>query len=73
MSMLCGDINEDNIINPTDINVIYQAGNYYKAVSEAANSVADLNGDGSINPTDINIIYQAANYYKGVANCTVAY
>jgi len=73
MSMLCGDINEDNSINPTDINVIYQAGNYYKAVSEAANSVADLNGDGSINPTDINIIYQAANYYKGVANCTVAY
>ena len=73
MSMLCGDINGDGSINPTDINVIYQAGNYYKAVSVAANAVADLNGDGSINPTDINIIYQAANYYKGVVNCTIAY
>lgn len=73
ITLLCGDINNDGSINPTDINVIYQANNYYKSASEAADPIADLNGDGSINPDDINIIYQAANYYKSVNDCTFEY
>ena len=73
ITLLCGDINNDGSINPTDINVIYQANNYYKVTSEAADPIADLNGDGSINPDDINIIYQAANYYKSVNDCTFNY
>ena len=73
ITLLCGDINNDGSINPTDINVIYQANNYYKSASEAATPIADLNGDGSINPDDINIIYQAANYYKSVNDCTFNY
>ena len=73
ITLLCGDINNDGSINPTDINVIYQANNYYKVTSEAADPIADLNGDGKINPEDINIIYQAANYYKRKADCTFNY
>ena len=73
ITLLCGDINGDGSINPTDINVIYQANNYYKVTSEAADPIADLNGDGKINPEDINIIYQAANYYKRKADCTFNY
>ena len=73
ISMLCGDINGDGTINTTDVNIIYQANNYYQAAAAAATPAADLNGDGSINTTDINIIYQAENYYKGTADCTVIY
>ena len=73
ITLLCGDINKDGSINPTDINIIYESGNYYKATTTAANPVADLNGDGSVNPSDINIIYQSEHYYKGTSSSTFAY
>lgn len=73
ITLLCGDIDGDDSINTSDINVIYQTSNYYKSTSEAETQIADLDGDGSINTSDINIIYQAEHYYKGVAACTVEY
>ena len=69
ITLLCGDLNGDGMINPSDINVIYEPANYYKNATDD-NRIADLNGDGMINPSDINIIYEAANYYKTTANCT---
>lgn len=74
IALLCGDINGDGNINTSDINVIYQANNYYKSATDKdVDVVADLNGDGIINTSDINIIYESANYYKGTADCTVDY
>ena len=65
ITLLCGDNNDDGVINVTDLNIVWSAANYNKSADAATNSSADLNGDGVINVTDLNILWSAANYNKG--------
>ena len=66
ISMLCGDINNDGVINVNDLNTIWSNMNYGKSVEAAQNSLCDLNGDGVINVNDLNILWSSVNYGKGV-------
>jgi len=65
VTLLCGDINGDGMINDSDLAVLWSAANYNKSVKDAANPECDLNGDGMINDSDLAILWSASNYNKG--------
>ena len=65
MTLRCGDINGDNMINNVDLAVLWLAANYNKSKGQAANPLCDLNGDGMINNADLAILWLAVNYNKG--------
>ena len=65
MTLLCGDINGDGMINNADLAILWLAANYNKNVGVAANPECDLNGDGMINNADLAILWLAVNYNKG--------
>jgi len=66
MTLLCGDINGDNMINDSDLAILWQASNYNKSTADpGVNKLCDLNGDGMINDSDLAILWAAANYNKG--------
>ncbi|MDR0490821.1 MAG: dockerin type I repeat-containing protein [Oscillospiraceae bacterium] len=65
ITLLCGDINGDNIINSADVAVLWQASNYNKSAALAANKLCELDGDGMVNNVDLSILWQAGNYNKG--------
>ncbi|MCL1872626.1 MAG: right-handed parallel beta-helix repeat-containing protein [Clostridiales bacterium] len=65
MSLRCGDINGDGLINDADLTVLWRAGNYNKKAGEAENHLCDLNGDGLINDADLTILWLAYNYNRG--------
>ena len=64
MTLPCGDISGDNMINDGDLAVLWLAANYNKN-AEQANKLCDLNGDGMINDGDLAILWLAVNYNKG--------
>ena len=65
MTLRCGDINGDGLINDADLTVLWRAGNYNRKVGDADNELCDLNGDGLINDADLTILWQAYNYNRG--------
>ena len=65
MTLLCGDINGDGMINQLDLNILWLPANYNKSVDGDANELCDLNGDGVVNQLDLNILWLPANYNKG--------
>jgi len=66
MTLLCGDINGDGMINDSDLAELWKAANYNKSASDpGVNKLCDLNGDGMINDSDLAILWAAANYNKG--------
>ncbi|MDR1691870.1 MAG: hypothetical protein LBR72_00780 [Oscillospiraceae bacterium] len=65
LTLPCGDINGDNLINQADLNVLWLPGNYNKSAEAAANPLCDLDGDGLINQADLNILWLPGNYNKG--------
>ena len=65
MTLRCGDINGDGLINDADLTILWRAGNYNKKAVEAENSRCDLNGDGLINDADLTILWLAYNYNRG--------
>jgi hypothetical protein len=65
ITLLCGDINGDNMINNADLAVLWLAANYNKSAAQANNQLCDLNGDGMINNADLAILWLAVNYNKG--------
>ena len=65
ISLLCGDVNNDGVINVNDLNTVWANQNYGKAVQAAQNPLCDLNGDGVINVNDLNILWSSTNYGKG--------
>jgi len=68
MTLRCGDINGDGMINDADLAELWKAANYNKsAVAQGVNERCDLNGDGMVNDADLAILWLAANYNKGAA------
>ena len=65
MTLRCGDINGDGLINDADLTVLWRVGNYNKRVGVAENPGCDLNGDGLINDADLTILWLAYNYNRG--------
>gem|GEM_PF-1828017 len=65
MTLRCGDINGDRMINDGDLTVLWMTANYNRNVSTAANPLCDLNGDGMINDGDLTILWMVANYNRG--------
>ena len=65
MTLRCGDINGDGLINDADLTVLWRAGNYNLKAEEAENGRCDLNGDGLINDADLTVLWQAYNYNRG--------
>ncbi|MCL2151990.1 MAG: dockerin type I domain-containing protein [Oscillospiraceae bacterium] len=65
MTLRCGDINEDGMINDGDLTLLWRKGNYDKNVGDASDPLCDLNGDGMINDGDLTILWLVSNYNKG--------
>lgn len=65
MTLRCGDINGDGLVNDADLTVLWRSGNYNKRAGEAENSWCDLNGDDLINDADLTILWLAYNYNRG--------
>ncbi|MDR2713480.1 MAG: S8 family serine peptidase [Clostridiales bacterium] len=65
MTLRCGDINGDGLINDADLTVLWRSGNYNRKANEAENPWCDLNGDGLINDADLTILWMAYNYNRG--------
>jgi len=66
MTLRCGDINGDGMINDADLAILWLAANYNKsATAQGVNPRCDLNGDGMINDADLAILWLAVNYNKG--------
>jgi len=65
MTLLCGDVNSDGVINVNDLNILWSSLNYGKSVDTAQNPLCDLDGNGVINVNDLNILWSSINYGKG--------
>ena len=65
MTLHCGDLNGDGMINDGDLTILWMVANYNKNAANAANPLSDLNGDGMINDGDLTILWMVANYNKG--------
>ena len=69
ITLLCGDVNGDNIIDSTDLNLVWNAANYGKsATAGGVNPLCDINGDGIIDSTDLNLVWNAVNYGRSGIN-----
>jgi len=65
MTLRCGDINGDGLINDNDLTSLWSLSNYNMKTEYAANPLCDLNGDGMINDVDLTILWMASNYNRG--------
>ena len=65
MTLRCGYISGDGLINDADLTILWRTGNYNKKADEADNPWCDLNGDGLINDADLTILWRAYNYNRG--------
>jgi hypothetical protein len=65
MSLRCGDINGDNMINNADLASLWMSANYNRNITQAAEPLCDLNGDGMINSADLAILWMGTNYNQG--------
>lgn len=65
MTMRCGDIDGNNMINDNDLTILWMLTNYNRKASDAHDSICDLNGDGLINDIDLTILWRTENYNKG--------
>jgi hypothetical protein len=64
ITMLCGDINGDGMINMDDLMILLSSSNYMRPSYLAVNPLADLNGDGMVNMDDLMILLNTNNYMK---------
>ena len=73
ITLLCGDIDGNGKVNAVDLNIVWNAANFNKAVADVSNKLTDVNGDGKVNAVDLNIVWNAANFNKGTGDCTFEY
>jgi len=64
LTLLCGDLDNDGIIDAKDLNTVWSSLNYGKRTSDAEEPRCDLNGDGVIDAKDLNIVWSSENYGK---------
>ena len=64
LTLLCGDLDGDGIIDVKDLNIVWSSLNYGKRSSDAAIPRCDLNGDGVVDAKDLNIVWSSENYGK---------
>ena len=65
ITLPCGDINDDGLINDRDLTELWKLSNYNRSVNdEGVNESCDLNGDGMINDVDLTILWLISNYNK---------
>ena len=65
LTLLCGDINGDDMINDADLTELWRIDNYNKSAAAANNPLADLNGDGMVNDADLTVLWRTDHYNKG--------
>ncbi|MCL2151987.1 MAG: InlB B-repeat-containing protein [Oscillospiraceae bacterium] len=71
MTLRCGDINMDGMINDGDLTFLWRKGNYDKNIGDvgdpfyANDPLCDLNGDGMVNDNDLTVLWASYNYNKG--------
>ena len=65
MTLRCGDINGDGLINDNDLTVMWMLLNYNRNVATAGNPLCDLDGDGMINDKDLTVLWLPYNYNHG--------
>jgi len=65
ITLPCGDINSDGMINDSDLTVLWTPGNYNRRANNAVDPICDLNGDGMINDVDLTILWLLNNYNRG--------
>ena len=65
MTLQCGDINGDGVIDDRDLTILWLSTNYFKNTLQATNPLCDLNGDGVVDDRDLTILWMAYNYYRG--------
>jgi hypothetical protein len=65
MTLRCGDINGDGLINDADLTTLWLATNYNKSVKDGANPLCDINGDGLVNDADLTILWLQYDYNRG--------
>jgi len=65
MTLRCGDIGSDGLINDSDLTILWMLANYNRKSSDAENQLCDLNGDGMINDMDLTILWLVYNYNQG--------
>lgn len=73
ITLLCGAVDNDNMINYMDLFVLLDAANYDKTVAEVHDQKTDLDGDGMVNYMDLFILLDAANYDMAESNCTFSF
>jgi len=70
MTLRCGDINGDDMINDRDLTMLWKVTNYNQSVENAEDPECDLNGDGAINDRDLTILWAVGNYNQGAVEVT---
>ena len=65
MTLRCGDIDGDGLINDADLTILWMLKNYNRKTDDALYTACDLNGDGMINDLDLTILWMPYNYYRG--------
>ena len=65
MTLRCGDLNGDGVIDDRDLTILWLTSNYYRNTAQAANPLCDFNGDGVIDDRDLTILWLTYNYYRG--------
>jgi hypothetical protein len=66
ITLPCGDINGDGLINDGDLTELWKLSNYNRSIKDdGVNEMCDLNGDGMINDADLTILWLISNYNKG--------
>ena len=68
ITLRCGDINGDGMVNNADLAVLWKPENYNKSALQAADPLCDLNGDGMVNNADLAVLWLADNYNKGTVS-----
>ena len=68
ISLPCGDINNDGMINDDDLTILWLLVNYNRHINNAENPLCDLNGDGVINDIDLTILWLRNHYNKGATS-----
>lgn len=73
ITLLAGDVNGDGSIDVSDLNIVWNTGNFNKLSTDAEQALTDVDGNGTVDVSDLNIVWNAVNFNKGKNDCTVVF